>query len=737
MNQIEITESSRERLDKVLSFLHIFVSSLSASHTQSEIGTLIKELKALNKNDIYLAQSTKEGSMLLLEIANLARDRVFALLCAGNICSVEYLHLLLFVFDKKYIDVDTRFDVFIELAQSSLFVENNSDAENILFIELYILAKTLKYMCNFAEIIREYISFIILTDINIPISLTHAQFIVDNFESLGVDMLTLLEALKAQHSTQKYFTYKVFRRRSILNWQIHCFWNVSHFFNHNLWLELYPLWRGIFYDLLKKCDIESIDEAMYVQFFIYHMCGNNFHTQSQWRQFCDEIDKVAVGYYEKFAKSQGIYGVNSIHNAKKTKKCIAFLRDRLVANSPYKVEYSLLSNLLSDKDFKESYEIRIYDMKLLEKSADDEQIIRSYEELGIEVVDVVSVMNTKGFYNSHFQKALALKSAMNRDNVDILISPNNGYGISDFILASRSAPVQIYYSHGNFVYDLPCIDFKMTHICQNKRHIIHEGYDFYGVPVKMCERFYNPPLNEQHKEQISLCRNSLPKNVVILGSIGRLMKLHSKEYWECVVAIMNEYPKSIYLACGSGNSALISECIMSVFESSADGEAFLKRVHFMGYVDSTLYGHIIDIWLDSFPLEQGESRIEYVAKGGISLVMSKQDKHTRETMFHAIIQKWQHIPNADGSMKNKKQCEEAIDLLVNKHLPLVAFSAKDYINKGRFLLECYINGDLDSINAIKSVIAIGQKIGDEIKEREGISAFKEIVDLKWSKSLNI
>lgn len=718
---------------QILDFLHIFFNALNAATSKAQVDSLLKELYGLKRDDIILIQSCHESPMLLMDIISLVRERIYHFLSQGHICGVEYLNILLFV-DALQVpcEIDARFDIFTQMAQESLFSNGISDVENLLLIELYILSKALGTMRNFADIVREYISLVILIDINLPSSLEHTSFIVEHFEALGVDMPLLLSALQIQLEPQTYFAHSTMRRRSILNWQLHCFWNVSHFFNHHLWLELYPSWKGIFYALLQKGDIQSIDEAMYMQFFIYHFCGNNFHHQEQWRTFCDEIDRVGVQYYEEFAKSQGIYGVRKESNAsmspQSNKKCIALLRDRLVANSPYKVEYSLLSNLMNDEAFSQEYEIKVYTMNLIEKSADDENIIRSYDEIGISVVDVVSPFNAKGFYNSHLQKALALKEAFHRDNISILISPNNGYGISDFLLASRSAPLQIYYSHGNFVYDLPCIDVKMTHICQNKPRIVREGYEFYGVPVKMCERFYNPPLSTESKQHIASCRLEFPQDAVIIGTIGRLVKLQSREYWHCVVDIMLSFPQSIYLACGAGNSSLIRECIMDCFGDKAQGEIFLERIYFVGYVDSTLYGHIIDIWLDSFPLEQGESRIEYVAKGGLSLMMSKQTQQERTQHLEQWLAQWATLPHRNGSPKSKEECEQAHRILIESHLPLIAFSQQDYIQKGKALLELFTKGKTQEIQALKDIVAYGRAAGDEFREIKGVQAFKDIMN---------
>lgn len=752
-----ITSGAYMQDEQIIHFLSLFLHSLSVCESKSEIDKLMQDLCALSRDELLRVCS--EGAVgtqardLIHDIIVLLRNKVFTFFSQGAVCDVNYFAIFVW-FDLVEIEEDTRFYVFENMAYASLYGQtkesiqssshqvstefmphfaSNNDSENILFIELYMLAKSLRSFHSHNALVREYIYLISLIDINLPAALTHANFIVKNNAVFGISMKNLLIALSSLLKTEIYFSYTPMQRRSILNWQLHCFWNVPHFFNHHAWLELYPLWRTNFYACLNQGEVEAIDEAMYMQFFIYHFCGNNFHHQTQWREFCEEIDKVGARAYERFAKMHGIYGSKNLGCSTSSridkKKRIGILRDRLVANSPYKVEYSLLSNLMNDKDFVGEYEIKIYTMKILEKSNDDESIIEHYRALGIEVVDVVSSFNTQGFYNSHLQKALALKEAINRDEIEILISPNNGYGISDFILASRSAPLQVYYSHGNFVYDLPCLDLKMTHICQNKPRIVHEGYEFVGVSVKMQDRFYNPPLDKNAHAEISRIRADLGADCIVVGTIGRLSKIQSREYWQCVIESMRPYPQSIYMACGGGNSALIQDIILSCFDDILEAKAFLARVYFTGYIDSVLYGHIIDIWLDSFPHEQGESRIEYLAKGGLSLVMSKNSQDFRAKNIAQWVGQWAHSCNpcstdlGEDSMQEREQ--EAYDILANGHLPLVAFDKEDYITKAKSLIALFAHKEHESIEKLRSIVARGREISDELRQAQGVDVFKQ------------
>ena len=412
---------------------------------------------------------------------------------------------------------------------------------------------------------------------------------------------------------------------------------------------------------------QAIDEVLYLQLFLYHFCGNSFISQEQWREFNTEVLKKSSALYREFVakfltKSRKIEKRNTTKDSKhqnlksmkfmeapqsaqnsqeskssqptqQAKKIIGFLRDRFVENSPFKVEYSLIKNLINSSCFTQKYSIKIYCMSLIEKSENDPRIMQLFASLGVEIIDIGLAFNKANFYNSHLQKALALREIIQNDEVEVLISPNNGYGISDFLLSVRVAPTQVFWTHGNYVYDIEGIDARLTHICNDLREITHEGIVFGGIPVKMDTAFYNPPISAQEikeaRENIAylLAQNKnlevkdfsnfadeCLRDKVILGVMGRLAKIDSMDYLEVICEILQRREECVFVACGAGNEEVIKSKISQINPS------VLPRFCFTGQIDSAVYGHIIDVWLDSFPMEQGESRIEYIAKGrGLAL----------------------------------------------------------------------------------------------------------------------
>lgn len=620
--------------------------------SKSEIQKYLQSLKTCTLEQMQEKyERDKEGYM---HFALSLRENILEnILKNGDVGNTSYLLLyLLFYPLQSKIPADEGLKPFVQTAKSHFLSQGLGDFENQMLLELEVLCLILDAKCE--EAMKTYIKGISHLGIHSSSSGASAEFIREYFPKMQISMELFLESISEILSVEYYCSLPLQTARSILNWQLHCFWNVSSFFNHRSWLSLYPLWRELFYHYLQSKSIEKMEHAVYMQFFIYHMCGNSFSSQEQWREFSKEIDEVASKHYSAFALSQSLPQPKEQNEGKIT---IALLRDRIVENSPYKVEYSFLKQLLANQEFSKKYTIKIYLMSLLEKSENSQSAIESYQKLGIEICDVAPYCNNRGFYNSHLQKAMLLREMMIKDNAQILLSPNNGYGISDFLIASRVAKKQIFWSHGNFVYNVPNLEGRITHICGNETLLKREGYEFVGIPVVMDNAFYNPPISP---ELIAQTRAKFPKDKLILGTIGRLTKIDSLPYLSMIVKIMKELPNTIYLACGSGNTEEIKQKLQSILGS--EYEDFMQRFYFCGYVNNVIFGHIIDFWLDSFPMEQGESRIEYVAKGKLSLVLVKDASKVQKEWITMAVNEEDYYQKAKYLLSlSPEQKQELID----------------------------------------------------------------------------
>ena len=385
--------------------------------------------------------------------------------------------------------------------------------------------------------------------------------------------------------------------RSFFNWNLHLIWNWKEYHNHEKFRSFYDNLKKLILDLRDK---NRIDEMMYVEFFTYHIMGNGFHTIDEWREFNENVTKQTIKAYNQFIPS-----LSKPKNTKKSKRKIAFIKDRIVFNSPYQVEYSLFKNLMQNEEFTKNYELIVYTFNQFEKSNDDEKLIADLENIGIKVRRVVDYFQKDGYYNNHLDKALTLRENLINDEIDIMIA-GGVFPILNFLYVTRTAPLQIYYSHGNCAFDVPNIDKRVSHFnqeCQEfEWNIINVPMDEKFLVGSEGEKIVGNIIKEDYKKQFG-------EDVVILGTIGRLIKIDSNEYIKTISEIMKQNPNTIYLACGTGNEETIKEKIKKYNVDE-------KRFIFTGHVKPHVYGWVIDVWCETFPLRQGHSRNEFEAKGG-------------------------------------------------------------------------------------------------------------------------
>jgi glycosyltransferase involved in cell wall biosynthesis len=225
------------------------------------------------------------------------------------------------------------------------------------------------------------------------------------------------------------------------------------------------------------------------------------------------------------------------------------------------------------------------------------------EKLGIFYINPVKEFVQDGYYNDHYQKALKFRETLVKDKIDILLT-GGVFPIIDFLYLSRVAPLQIYYSHGNCAFDIEGIDKRVSHFAQECQEF---EWNILNVPISK-EFLVGDPGEKVIGEIIkSDYKKRFGEDLVILGTIGRLIKVNSDEYIETISKIMEENPNTIYLACGIGNESDIQE---KLEKYGVDQERFF----FLGQVKPHVYGWVIDLYLSPFPLGGGQALDEYRAK---------------------------------------------------------------------------------------------------------------------------
>lgn len=636
-----------------------------------------------------------EDAKIKQELRVLIKDKLFAFFIEkGDTPSNKYLYLNGFYSGGEGLQ-DERLDKYISFVNMNIKNAELGDVEKIYLAHLrFIMA----FMRGDGDAIVELLKTVLVLSIHQVEASGEVGFIAEFLakqEDFTID--SVFEALRVLFGKEYYFLLSYGERRSIFNWSLHCLWNIKKLFNDLRWVEMYPQWRAIFYEHLNRGEM---DEAMYVHFYIYHKMGNSFQTQAEWRMFNEEISRVATGYYKAWAEKNKILQPKK-EKRKEGKQLIGILKDRIVENSPLKVEYSVLKPLMENEDFRAKYDVKIYNMDYIEKSNSYPKEIAKFQALGIEYFSAQAPFATQGYYFSHLQKALYIRERIIDDGVDILIVPVSGYDISDFIFATRAAPEQIFWSHGNFEFDIEGIDKRITHIAAQSQRI-ESDYPFEHFDFQTDEVYLGLD-EEQHKKDAEAVRARFPESTVILGAIGRLMKVDSPEYLQTVAKIMHECPDTVYLACGTGNEDSI--------KAQVEALGISDRFYFEGWIKPDIYGYVIDVYLDTFPETGGQSVVEYGEKNrGISIVAKGEYIHTNDSYIDVAKQNIDIYSEIGKStylkmFKNPMELDSdfVVETLLNMNLDTMSERLKILYEIAKYL---QAEGDTDSKERVQEKIVL-------------------------------
>lgn len=424
--------------------------------------------------------------------------------------------------------------------------------------------------------------------------------------------------------------------------------------------EIYYVLYGIYTKAIEK---EQDELVFYLYTPLIMSWDEDAPTQDELKYFNDQVEKPL----ENFIKTKLISKYNIKENRKKidpSKKIkVAFLIDRVIPYSIFNVYYELLNSLTQNPS--SEYEFVVYNLNFTE-SGSLAETVEELKGLGLEYIDLHAecVGDEYPFYEI-VDKTIAVRNRLIEDEIDIIIGMNSRPEYN-FLFTTRTAPKQIYWSHGNNEYDIDGIDKKIAHGGTDNRS------DFHTFTIANDENNYTPDVDMDEVKKIKEIKESFPENSFILGTIGRLVKIDNDEYLETVAKIMNENPNTIYLACGSGDTKSVKEKVEKL--------GIADRFFFTGYVDPHIYAYVIDMWLDSFPTGGGEALNEYLHKDRLFLQIwdgwTKQDKLEENYSFNKFV--WPHsiqnyIEVATELINDKK----LIEFVLEKRAPLNASTLKD------------------------------------------------------------
>lgn len=395
--------------------------------------------------------------------------------------------------------------------------------------------------------------------------------------------------------------------------------------------------------------------------------------QEDMQQFNSLIEKPLSDYiYDIMMPKYNLLENKKVYDSKKEKIKVAFIFHAILETSVDKVHYSLIKFLSENPDNK--YEFIIINLNVKEigcfrdKRFDDLSL--KFQNLNFKYIDCHKEFDNEdisSFYDI-VGRSIRLRQLIMDEEIDIVIG-NNTRVEYNFLFSTRTAPKQLYWSHGNYIYDVKGIDSRFTHTLGVG---IFEkfGYKYVGITDIIENSFLIQSIDENKiKEE----RKKYPMNAVILGTIGRLNKIASKEYIDTICDVMLKNQDVIYIACGNGDR----EYILSEVEKFG----LQHRWYFPGYVDSHLYCGIIDIWPNTFPLPQGLSTLEFMSRSK-PIVTLKNDTHDYNSQI-TVAQKYYQGLKYPMVALNIKIYKDSLELLINDAEVRISSGKyfKNYIDK--------------------------------------------------------
>lgn len=643
-------------------YLALIDEKLALVQTKTNLDFIVNFIYEVENERKFFQKEKRED---YLKIALKIREIIKNMILSGQLPDRNYLYLYV-VFDNLEIELDDFFSKQASIINDNFYLMVDSE-EKIISNDLIFLFDILNAKTKLG--VEGYIKRCVSFDLD-GISSNFSAFLefVSNKFLAFISIDFIFDILADLYRGFSNFSDK--SKRTLCNWTLHCVYNVPIYFNSKEWSKLYPIWRENLYTLIEE---KNIDMVVYFQFFIYHFMGNLFKVQDEWKNFNKEINQPCSKFYLTTKKN-----LPEIKPNPSGKKRIALLKDRITNNSVFKLEFSLFKRLMNSKEFTDKYEVYIYSCNYFEKNFDDEGIIALFNSIGVKTVSPAKEFINKGYYNSHYEKALLLRETIISDEMDILISSMNGYGIGTFLYSTRTAPKQLFWSHGDYTYDIDGVDGRV--IGYGLKDLTLAGFDFKSFAISLYRDFLVPSVAPKF---ISEVKNRFVGKT-ILGTICRFIKI-SDEFLEVLVEILKRNPNCVYLACGAGDEDLLSKKVKEL--------GIEKQFIIEGFVDPHVHGYAMDIFLDTFPFYNGTSVGEYTTKSKVAIRMV--DDANREILTTV----YERFP----------ACKDALKPILEKlNLDVDRVVDEDSFQK-------YIGESVGFCDSKESYIEFAQKI---IKDRE-------------------
>ncbi len=211
------------------------------------------------------------------------------------------------------------------------------------------------------------------------------------------------------------------------------------------------------------------------------------------------------------------------------------------------------------------------------------------------------IINMQGEAAQYTQRLELLRQFIARDGVSHLVwvsAPST----SEFCLAMRLAPAQIFWTLKFHCYRIPEVDGYVTYGAWSEERRIEHGEEWQVVPFMVSKA-----LPAVDAARVAEARAKFAQHDVLFGTLARTEKINAAPFLDAVVRVLRENPRAGYLWTGRERHG----GIQLHFEEAGVAE----RCHFIGWVETPLYARVLDVFLESFPFGCGLTGMQALEAG--------------------------------------------------------------------------------------------------------------------------
>lgn len=198
-----------------------------------------------------------------------------------------------------------------------------------------------------------------------------------------------------------------------------------------------------------------------------------------------------------------------------------------------------------------------------------------------------------------FQRLRQLADRLAADRIEVVVWVSLAL-MMPLAFSMRIAPVQVWWAMKYHSLECAAIDRYMTRVGVGSQRILR-GRIWDNVPIR-----FDDWVDDSQRPQAAALRAAFAGRLV-LGSFGREEKLIDPAFLAAVVRILRENPATVFLYTGRQDHPAIRGAFAVA--------GLADRVFHIGWVDTRLYAHVIDLFLDSFPFPCGLTACQAAAVG--------------------------------------------------------------------------------------------------------------------------